>query len=252
MKRNYLRFAILFSLIINLPISIIFAQVIQPVPYDLSIGNYEFNSWNSSNPAGTYPGNTLLRVTDGTGSGFVDPTLSIPMNYVYTHTYNATSGSRIEGQGEYGISFINIATGISSTDTLIAGRFVGALDLALITTGRDSIKVSWTGRTINPNSREYRIALQYRIGIENDWISFGEEYIRNDTAGHFQLIGPVLLPEECYNQPLVQLRWRYYYVETGVGGARAKLAVDDIIVESTNNISQINHSINLTSGWKTI
>ncbi len=252
MKRNYLRFAILVSLIINFPFSIIFAQVLQPVPYDLSNGNYEFNSWDSSNPAGTYPSNTLLRVTDGTGSGFVDPTLSIPMNYLYTHTYNATSGSRIEGQGENGISFINIASGISSTDTLIAGRFVGALDLALITTGRDSIKVSWIGRTINPNSREYRIALQYRLSIENDWISIGEEYIRNDTAGHFQLIGPVLLPDECNNQPLVQLRWRYYYVETGIGGARVKLAVDDIIVESANNISQTNHSINLTSGWNTI
>jgi len=252
MKRNYSHRFLFITLLIKLSLSNTNAQILQPEPFNLSNGNYQFSEWNSSNPAGTYPSNSLFRITDGTGSGFADPTLSIPMNYVYTHTYNATSGSRIEGLGVNGISFINIATGISSTDTLIAGRFVGAMDLALITTGRDSIKVSWTGRTINPNSREYRIALQYRLGIESDWISIGEEYIRNDTAGHFKLIGPLLLPDECNNQPLVQLRWRYYYVETGIGGTRAKLAVDDILVESSEMNFSDTHLIEMQSGWNTI
>jgi len=252
MKRNYSRCFLLITLLIKLSLSNTNAQILQPEPFNLSNGNYLFNEWNSSNPAGTYPSNSLFRVTDGTGSGFVDPTLSLPMNYVYTHIYNATSGSRIEGLGANGISFINIATGISSTDTLLAGRFVGALDLALITSGRDSIKVSWTGRTINPNSREYRIALQYRTGEESNWINIGDEYIRNDTAGHFQEIGPVLLPNVCNNQPLVQLRWRYYYVETGIGGTRAKLAIDDILVESSEMNFSDTHIIEMQSGWNTI
>jgi len=252
MKRNYSRCFLLITLLIKLSLSNTNAQILQPEPFNLSNGNYLFNEWNSSNPAGTYPSNSLFRVTDGTGSGFVDPTLSLPMNYVYTHIYNATSGSRIEGLGANGISFINIATGISSTDTLLAGRFVGALDLALITSGRDSIKVSWTGRTINPNSREYRIALQYRTGEESNWINIGDEYIRNDTAGHFQEIGPVLLPNVCNNQPLVQLRLRYYYVETGIGGTRAKLAIDDILVESSEMNFSDTHIIEMQSGWNTI
>ena len=242
----------LFAACFLFSFSNLIAQIQQPEPYNLSNGNYEFNEWASSNSPETYPSNTLLRVTDGRGSAYADPNLSIQMNYVYTHSYNATSGSRIEGQAGNGISFFNIGTGISSNDSAIAGRFVGAMDLGLISTGRDSIKITWTGRTINTSPREYRIALQYRIGIYSDWLSLGDEYIRNEISGHFEQIGPILLPEICNNQPKLQLRWRYYYVETGAGGARPKLAVDNITVESKEISETEDHIIELSNGWNYI
>lgn len=242
----------LFAICFLFSFSNLIAQIQQPEPYNLSNGNYEFSEWASSNSPGTYPSNTLLRVTDGRGSAYADPNLSIPMNYVYTHSYNATSGSRIEGQAGNGISFLNIGTGISSNDSAIAGRFVGAIDLGLISTGRDSIKITWTGRTVNTSPREYRIALQYRVGIYSDWSSLADEYIRNDIAGHFEQIGPILLPEICNNQPSLQLRWRYYYVETGAGGARPKLAIDNITVESKEISETEEQVIELSNGWNYI
>jgi hypothetical protein len=35
------------------------------------------------------------------------------------------------------------------------------------------------------------------------------------------------------NQPVIQLRWKYYFIPTGASGARAELRVDDIRVTGT-------------------
>lgn len=192
-----------------------------PTPFDLSSGDYSFTEWAATNPAGTYPPNMIFH-----RSNVQDPQLADPMTTDYTGAYNLTSGTRINGLGVDGFSFLNTATNGN----------LGAAVLALNTTGRVNIQVSWTGGTVATGAREYRIRLQYRIGTSgsfSDVLVGGQpvEYIASQTAGHAQTFGPITLPAVVENQPVVQLRWKYYYVP-GATGTRPQLRVDDISVTS--------------------
>src|SRR5690625_7659545 len=84
--------------------------------------------------------------------------------------------------------------------------------------------LSWRGRTIRPNEREYAVRLQYRVGDEGEFNDVtGQdggviEYRRSTTEGHQQSFGPITLPADAEGQDYVQLRWKYHYtgqVESG-------------------------------------
>jgi hypothetical protein len=120
-----------------------------PTPFDLSSGNYSLTEWDPNSPAGTYPPNMYFH-----RSNVQDPQLADEMTTDYTGAYNLTSGTRINGLGTDGFSFLNTATNGN----------LGAAVLALNTTGRVNIQVSWVGGTVATGAREYRIRLQYRIG----------------------------------------------------------------------------------------
>jgi hypothetical protein len=201
-----------------------------PPSFDLSIGNYAMNEWQSNKPPETYPQSMVFQRCN-----IVDPQLADATVTNYTGYYNLTSGTRLNGLGGNGFSFINTTTNGN----------LGAALLSLNTTGRNSIKVYWTGRTIQPNSKIYRIALQYRTDTTSSFINLGSEYERNTTAGHFTNFGPVNLPLAANNKPIIQLRWKYYFVSGS--GTRPELAVDDIIVQS-----QPSQQIALNQGWNTI
>lgn len=190
-----------------------------PTPHVLSGGNYTFTSWDASSPAGSYPLN--MRFHRGPSQ---DPGLTAEPNADYTGAYNGTSGSRMNGLGADGFSWRNIGT---------EGN-LGAAVLALNTTGLSNIYVSWTGGTvaIDATTREYRIRLQYRVGTGGSFADVPGpiEYTSTAPAGHSQDFGPTLLPAAVNNQPVVQLRWKYYYV-TG-GNTRPQLRVDNILVQS--------------------
>ena len=193
-----------------------------PTPFNLSSGTYTFSAWDPTNPAGTYPPNMVFH-----RSNVQDPQLTDEMTADYTGAYNLTSGTRINGLGGDGFSFLNTATNGN----------LGAAVLALNTTGRVNIQVSWVGGTVATGAREYRIRLQYRVGTTgsfSDVLVGGQpvEYIANATAGHAQTFGPITLPAAVENQPVVQLRWKYYYVPPATG-TRPQLRVDDIVVTST-------------------
>jgi phosphatidylserine/phosphatidylglycerophosphate/cardiolipin synthase-like enzyme len=187
-----------------------------PVPYDLSKGTYTFTTWDPSQPGGTYPPN--MRFHRGPRQ---DPRLTDEPNADYTDSYNAGSGSRMNGLGTDGFSWRNIGT---------AGN-LGAAVLAINTTGLSNILVSWTAGTVEAPEREYRIRLQYRIGNSGPFFDVPGpvEYI-TDSPGHFQHFGPILLPEQTNDQPVVQLRWKYYYV-SGTGN-RPMLRVGNIVVQT--------------------
>jgi len=78
--------------------------------------------------------------------------------------------------------------------------------------------------------------LQYRVGIEDPFVDVLDgaglpvKYVRSDVVNDFQTIGPVTLPADANDRPVVQLRWKYYFIPTGASGARAELRVDDIRV----------------------
>ncbi|MCF7732959.1 MAG: CotH kinase family protein, partial [Akkermansiaceae bacterium] len=196
-------------------------QVAHPL---LAAGPYVFSQWSSSATAGSCPPAMRLFQTD-----LIDPPLATPMTTPWTLPFNLTSRSRISGLESDGLGFINTGT---VQETPEAG-FVGAAVVALDTTAAQDIRVTWTGGTIDPNDRDYGIRLQYRLGDTADFTDVADaggllvEYLRHPQAGHAQVIGPVTLPPITENQPLVELRWKYYF-RSGSLGSRAHLRLDDI------------------------
>jgi hypothetical protein len=58
------------------------------------------------------------------------------------------------------------------------------------------------------------------------------EYIASTTAGSPLTLGPTVLPAECSNMPLIQVRWIYFESSTGGSGTRPKLRLDEIAINS--------------------
>jgi hypothetical protein len=214
-----------------------FSQLTYPTPFDLSVSNYSFTEWASTNPAGTYPTSMIFH-----RSSTQDPQLATEMTTNYTGAYNLTSGSRINGLGTDGFSFVNTSTN---------GNF-GAAVLALNTTNRTNIQVTWTGgfvKIAGTTSREYRIRLQYKIGGAGTFQDVTDpngnpvEYAYNEYVNHPNptILPPhsqtftVTLPAAAEDQPVVYLRWKYYFLGTGSGN-RPELRVDDIYVNSESSI----------------
>lgn len=190
-----------------------------PSPFDLSSGNYSFTTWAATNPAGTYPPN--MRFHRGPSQ---DPGLTAEPNADYVDAYNGTSGARMNGLGTDGFCWRNTGTNGN----------LGAAVLALNTTGLSNVYVSWTGGTvaIDATTREYRVRLQYRVGTTGPFtdVPGPVEYTATAPAGHSQDFGPTLLPAAVNNQPVVHLRWKYYYI-TG-SNTRPQLRVGNILVQS--------------------
>jgi len=199
---------------------------LRPRPFDLGAADYSLDAFAPDTPAGTYPPSMIFLQT-----ATKDPSLAAEMDSEWALPYNLTSQSRIRGLGQYGFSFINT----SDTQGGSAG-YVGAALLALHTIGARDIQVTWTGGTVNPNSRVYALRLQYRVGTQGPFVDvlgaggLPVEYVRSDIVGDFQTLGPVTLPPDANDRVVVQLRWKYYFIPTGASGSRAELRVDDIRV----------------------
>ncbi len=190
-----------------------------PEPFDLSTGDYTMPAWHASEPAGSYPQH--IRFHRGPRQ---DPRLSDEPNADYIGDYQANAGSRMNGLGAEGFSWRNIGT---------AGD-LGAAVLALNTIGISNILVSWTGGTVDAPGRDYRIRLQYRIGTTGTFTDVpGPIEYAASSAGDSRRFGPTLLAAETHDQPVVQLRWKYYY-ESGTG-SRPQLRVGDILVQSARH-----------------
>ena len=128
---------------------------------------------------------------------------------------------------------------------LNSGSADNALALSLSTTGKQQITVSYDVMTIrNPyngssNSRINEVVLQYRIGDTGSFENIAETAYRNDTIDQTgsgvtlpqNLAGrSTVLPQDCDNQPLVQLRW--VNRQTGGIGSRPGFAIDNITAGS--------------------
>ena len=206
--------------------------------------NYSvLTQWDTTNPAGTYPANMALW-----SHSTADPDLNTLFTEDWSCLYSLTSRARFTGEGANGIAMINtgnsqftgVCDGSDATQTTglsIASGRAGAIVLALNTTGVSnaySINIYWTGRTILQNFRAYGLRMQYRIGTAGGnpnagWMEFPttQEYLSGTDNSSSNIT--TALPSSCIGQPLVQVRWVYYYI-SGTG-ARAQLALDDISVD---------------------
>jgi len=212
---------------------------INPVPHRLVSGDYAFRRWSASQPDSTFPPNMVFLQ-----SQMDDPLLEDDVSVLYHiphddyheddlatvgYPYNNTRRTRMVGLEDGGVAFINTGR----------GRDLGAAVLALDTRGVAGLDVTWTGGTLEANSRTYNIRLQYRVGSGGIWEDVTgpdgqpKEYRRSSVAGHSSTIGPVRLPETVENKAYVQLRWKYYYTGTRLSeasGQRDMLRLDNITV----------------------
>lgn len=206
-----------------------------PATYALCAGPYVFNSWAATEPAGTYPANMRFHRFNAQ-----DPTLTAVDTGNYTGAYNLTSGTRINGLGVDGISFVNTGT---------AGN-LGAAVVGLNTSGRSNILVDFTCGTLaqTDNNRVYNIRLQYRVG-NGTWtdVPGPVEYTSASQAvGHTETFSGVQLPSACNNQAAVYIRWLYYRA-SGSAGSRPRLKLDDITISSSPLLAPTSDAIAVTN-----
>lgn len=199
-----------------------------PSVFDLNSGNYAFTDWLSTAPAGTYPPNMAFHMV-----GSIDSPADAVATADWNCAYSLTSGARINGTGTTGLTLIN-------TGTLVCNcAFIGSAVLALNTTNRTQINVSYVAATTLAGQRQYGLRLQYRLSTVASWtnvINNGAfvEFLNtpNVTSPATTITSP--LPTVCENQPLVQLRWVYYYVAGSGTGSRPAIRLDDISVTSNS------------------
>lgn len=223
LQKNYSFKSLLIACLIS---SFAWGQASNPEPFMLSLANYEFTEWAPESPAGTYPVSTVIHRSSGN-----DPSLAgFNASSDYTQAYNLTSGTRVIGEGLNGISFLNTGTNGN----------LGAFVVSLNTLGRGNIQIDFTAGLItqgdgSPNPRDYRLRLQFRVGDSGPWSNLNTppEYTSvGQTAGHSQTFENILLPAQCNDQPVVQVRWLYYQNAANSGGTRPRIRLDDILISS--------------------
>lgn len=221
----------------NAPVEIEVRVLVHPAPHLLASSDFNFTDWSPDAPERSYPASMLFLQGNGNDSSLTTP---LDRAYFIPHDdyssdddeiigwpYKATARTRMNGLGNDGVSFINTGR----------GRDLGGALLALDTRGSKAVHLSFTSGTVKPNSRHYSIRLQYRIGVQGDFVDLTDgngqpvEYNRHVTAGHSSEFPDIELPSGLLGRPYVQLLWRYYQSQDG-SGARTELRLDDIQVSA--------------------
>ncbi len=203
-----------------------------PEPHILADGPYHFRNWEPDSEPGSFPDNMAFQYMADPDPGLRSPAVGFTGG-----VYDLDTRTRINGLGDGGFAFLN--TGNLEGNPGYPGARLGAAVLALDTRGMKNIRVSWSGGTVQPNSRVYHLRLQYRINGEGEYRdvtdAWGDpvEYQRHHQAGHSRWFEDILMPPAAWNKPYVELRWKYYYTGKQVtteSGARSQLRVGDITV----------------------
>ena len=195
----------------------------QTLPYSMDFSGLAHSA--TAYPSG-WQGWTL---STSPGSAFVMTAPTADRNLTASSTANTTSGNAHNYNGKIG--FLN-------TSSLDIG-----LVLALNTIDKDNIQVVYDIMTIrNPynggsNTRINEVILQYRIGTSGDFKNVDNTEYRNNTVEQVTAITTpqnvvkiaATLPEETWNQPVVQVRWASRQVSGG--GSRPSFAVDNVVAQ---------------------
>lgn len=215
-------------------ISILSDNPIPAVAAELIKCGYTFTEWASTETSGTSPSNSKFVYLD-----MEDPTIDAQIEGFTSGVYSFPSKSRINGLGTLGFSFIN--TSSSPINLGYPNTKLGGFLLAINTMNLDTIKLSWTARTITANPMKYRLRLYYREGDVQPFNDFSPvvEYEGNTMNGHEQVFSNIVLPNVVMNKPYVQLFWKYYFIGSATTGKRDQLAIDDIYIKGSNKYTGI-------------
>ncbi len=219
---------------INSPVEATVQILVYPDPHPLASESFTFSFWSPEARERTFPVHMLFLQ-----SNRADPPLHAPLNHVYkvgddVHAddshgfpYNNTRRTRINGLGDQGVSFINTGR----------ARDLGGVLLALDTRGVDAAHVVFNAGTVEANARPHAWRLQYRIGSSGTFSDLHDahgkpiEYRRRSGEAALRILGPYRLPQAALGHPNVQLIWRYYPLNKGLG-ARSELQLARIFVQA--------------------
>ncbi len=199
---------------------------------------YHFNYWSATEPAGSYPANSAF-VYMPREENPRESALEDSLSYT-TGAYNFSSGTRINGLGSNGFSFIN--TGGENEG--YPGSKLGAFVVAINTKNSQEINVKWTAQTITSNSRKYKLRLLYRVGDIGQFTPLGGEY-SSGSNGHSQTFDNIVLPLGAMDKDYVQLIWQYYDTRTVNSGPRDEIAISEILI--TEKIKRPENLSNIVS-----
>jgi len=212
-----------------------------PAPFPLAAESYTFNSWSPEADPGTYPPNMIFHIFPGG-----DPELTDEPSGDWVCRYDIESRSRIVGLFDDGVGFINTGNIQDDQDRCgngpdDIGGYVGAAVVALNASGRENINLHFTLGIVSqgsgdPTPRECAITLQYRVGAGATWNNLEEPVVFSSAGrepGDSETFQNILLPAICNNQPVVQVRWKYYFVAQNDGGSRPMLRLDDVEITSS-------------------
>jgi len=193
------------------------SRLTNPTAFDLSSGNYSFNSWTNTNSVGTTPSNMKFHWC---GINQQNPTSAqtiASQDYVWGYNYNMAD-SRINGLGTDGIEFQQYNRGHSS----ISSGNLGDAVVCFNTTNRQDVQVSWVAALKTDAAVAYKLRGQYRIGNTGSYTDLPgttteiEFSSSGATIGAPISYGPITLPSACNNQSEVQIRWVYYWGGSGM------------------------------------
>lgn len=199
-----------------------------PAPYNLASGvDYTMTNFPTTSAAGTYPSNMVFHCMDA-----ATPTVTANAYNDYTSSYAFGSQTRINALGANGFGFLN--NGTSNAPSYYAATTVGEGVLAINTTSRINVNVSWVAGCTAAGT-VYNIRGQYRIGTSGAYTDLPNTSLSqiDYTASSIgsQSFGPITLPSTCENQPIVEIRWIYY--APGGGSATPFSYVTNIDVNSS-------------------
>lgn len=220
-----------------------------PAAYNLYASDYSFTEWSEDSEAGTYPPSMIFHIH--TNGELVAPQLEDEVDGDWLCKYNIGSRARVLGMGEEGFGFLN--TGNFQTDEErcggaagAVGGYLGAAVMTLNTEGVQEVSVSYLLGLIAQaaEDRVYDVRLQYRTSPDAAWGNvenapvFSSLGVEEGTTEEFT----VLLPEDAWNQPWVQIRWKYYQNSTEGGGSRPNIRFDEISVTGSRTVNTFNRS----------
>ncbi|MGB4205790.1 MAG: CotH kinase family protein [Bacteroidales bacterium] len=225
----------------NSTISNTFRILIYPEAFQYSRGNYTFTSWSPDEPEYSYPDHMIFLQSD-----FQDPGPDSPLLFPYFiplddydpddqknigFPYRNTVGTRINGLGDDGISFLNTGS----------NRDLGGILFAVDTRDISTATISWLAGTLVQDQKIYALRLQYRTDIQepfSDFLVNGQkvEYIVSYN-GHIKQYEDIAFPEELLDKEYVQLLWRYYFI-SGESGSAPKIRFDDLSFNFTSSVTE--------------
>jgi hypothetical protein len=230
----------LYSLVLAtfLSVSMSYGQAV----WDLGSGDFSFTTWSPDAAAGTYPAGLKFKQYTLASA---DPTSTDDPSTDWKCFYNLTARSRIVGRGDSGIAFINTQTNQNDlqcdsvdANTIVGGK-AGAAVVTLSSTGRESLTISFVAGTDlqsdgTPTPRVYDLVLQARPDSVSAWTDFsaGTYSTAGASPNSVQSFSGIVLPFEYNNQSIVQVRWKAYQSNAGVG-SRPRLTLDDIAISSS-------------------
>ena len=193
-----------------------------PTTHNLSSSDFSLNAVS----AGTaYPTSVQGWLTSA--NNITTPELVAPSGDA---SLNGTSGGSgtISNSTTAGFTFISSGSG--------NGRRIGSLCVALNTSNRQAITLRWSVKDYigGGTNQNMGLSLQYRIGTTGDFVDMGtpSRFISTGSTTSNQTFTNIVLPDNCNNRSVVQVRWIYYQI-TNATSTRDPLQLDEINISST-------------------